>query len=56
MKIPELLKCWRKFHDLTMRQMSEQLGITLPTYDRIEKGGDFNLKTYLAIRRWMEED
>jgi transcriptional regulator with XRE-family HTH domain len=56
MKIPELIKIWRKFHDLSQREMAIRLGIPFQTLSRIEKGDPMGLETYLAIERWMRAD
>jgi transcriptional regulator with XRE-family HTH domain len=56
MKIAELLKYWRKFKDFNMREMSEKMGISLATYQRIEQGKPMDGRTLLLVLRWMLYD
>lgn len=54
MKIPELLKAWRWYHELTLREMASQIGVSFQTLHGVERGRPMALETYLKIERWMK--
>ena len=52
MKLPELLKAWRCFHDMTVHDVAELIGIEDKVLRRFERGEAVSAPTLLAIIRW----
>ncbi len=48
---PADLATWRTQMDMTQRQAAEALGVTLPTYQRLERGAAFDTGKPVEIDR-----
>ena len=53
MRIGELLKAWREKRSLTLREMAPQIGVSLPTLSRLERGMMPDGKTTLKVLAWV---
>lgn len=42
-------------HDITMRKLAKQLGVSLATVSRAEEGKMVDLLTYVKLCRWLNE-
>lgn len=47
--ISESVKIWRKQRGLTQAKAAELTGINISQYQRLERGTDVNLSTFLAV-------
>ena len=56
MKIPVMIRAWRKSNKLTLEQVALDIGIPLPTLCRIEQGKAMDGRTLLLVLRWMLYD
>ena len=56
MKIPTLIRAWRKSNKHTLKQVALDIGIPLPTLCRIEQGKPMDGRTLLLVLRWMLYD
>jgi len=52
MKLPELVKAWRCFNDMTVHDVAEQIGIEDKVLSRFERGEAVSGATLLAIIQW----
>ena len=48
---PQQLHAWREALGLTQRAAAAQLGMTLPTYQRLERGSDWQTDKPVRITR-----
>ena len=48
---PQQLHAWREALDLSQRAAAAQLGMTLPTYQRLERGSDWQTDKPVRITR-----
>jgi transcriptional regulator with XRE-family HTH domain len=53
MNIAEVVRAWRHHHEMTLQQASEQVGLTLDTYRRIERGAALSGETQARIYVWL---
>lgn len=49
----ELMRHYRRFHKRTIKQASEESGLTLATWDRAEAGTNVTIAAVAKITRWM---
>jgi DNA-binding XRE family transcriptional regulator len=54
MKLPELLRAWRQYQKLTLKELSKSIGIPFQTLHSVEKGNPMALDTYLKIQTWIK--
>ena len=55
MRLGELLKNWRTMERLTLKEVSKDIGIPLPTLSRVEHGEAMDGKTLAKILAWATE-
>lgn len=48
-----VLKKWRLMNDLPIRQAAAEIGISHPTYARIEWGYAMDSKTLMTVLNWL---
>ena len=48
-----VLKKWRLMNDLSVRQAAEIIGLSHPTYARIEWGYAMDAKTFMVVINWL---
>jgi cytoskeletal protein RodZ len=53
MNIGVVLRAWRCHEEMSLREASERLGISLATLDRIERGGDMSGENMGKIFTWL---
>lgn len=56
MKIPELLRAWRHFHQMSIREAAERIGLSWEVYSRAEKGRAMRPDTFMRIMNWIIGD
>jgi transcriptional regulator with XRE-family HTH domain len=53
MKIGELIKTWRDAERVTLRELAPEIGIPVPTLNRVEKGEPMDGRTLAKVITWM---
>lgn len=53
MRLGEMLKCYRLWHDRTVRELGEEIGVSAATISRIETGEMPSAVSLLLILNWM---
>jgi transcriptional regulator with XRE-family HTH domain len=53
MRIAELLRAWRYYEGMTVRQAADCFDMSSSTYARVEKGRPVSGETLALIMRWM---
>ncbi len=53
MRIAELLRAWRYYEGMTVRQAADCIDMSSSTYARVEKGRPVSGETLALILRWM---
>lgn len=53
MRIAELLKLYRKWNELTLRELGDEIGISAPTLMRIEQGRVPDGNTIAKVLFWL---
>lgn len=48
-----MLIAFRQKHDLDLRSLAKELGISAATLMRIEHGHAFDLKTFIKLQNWF---
>jgi transcriptional regulator with XRE-family HTH domain len=51
----EMLTLYRAAHGLTVRDLAPRMGISYPTLNRIERGEQCDVPTFLKLVAWMHE-
>lgn len=51
--VGELIMCWRKKHNLGLREAARMINIAPMTLSRIERGLDYDSRTLLMVQRWL---
>ena len=52
-RLAELLRAWRWASKLSVREASELIGLTAPTYSRLERGEMVDGNTLSTVIRWL---
>lgn len=55
MRLGELLKRYRQYRDITVRELAKEIRISAPTISRIERGNDCDSHTLIQILIWMAQ-
>ena len=53
MRLGEVLKRYRQFRDLGVREMGKEIGLSAATMCRVERGHECDARTLLRIMNWM---
>jgi len=53
MRIGPLLKSWRQKHDVGVRELGREIGISHGTVSRIERGEQIDAATMMKLLNWM---
>jgi transcriptional regulator with XRE-family HTH domain len=53
MNIGPVLKTWRHREELTLKEASVRMGVSISTLQKVESGKPLDGKTLAAILRWM---
>ena len=53
MRLGTVLKKYRMNREITIRDMAKEIGISYPTYCRIEHGQDIDASTFMKILAWL---
>ena len=53
MKLGDILRRWRRSADLSTREAAAEIGLSVATLNRIERGMAFDGKTLAVILRWL---
>lgn len=56
MNIGEVLRSWRNHKEFTLDEVSKQIGITLPTLQRIETGAGIENRTMMRLIRFLFDE
>lgn len=52
-RLGRLLRLYRTVHDLTVRELAPQIGISIATLSRIERGHAMDVPTWLKVQHWL---
>lgn len=53
MKLGEVLRCWRKQHNLSIRDLATELGVSKGTLSRIERGMPMTGAVLARVLHWL---
>jgi transcriptional regulator with XRE-family HTH domain len=53
MKLGTILIAYRQKHDLSLRDLSSDIGISHATLQRIETGKDCDVRSFMKLLEWM---
>jgi transcriptional regulator with XRE-family HTH domain len=53
MKLGEVLKKYRLFKEMTLRELAEEIGVSAPTMLRLERGKAPDARTLMLILNWL---
>ena len=56
MQLADVLRKWRRASDLPLRSAAKQIGVTLPTLSRIERGEAMDGVTLAKILCWLVKE
>ena len=56
MRLGQVVRLWRRTSDLSLMEAAAQIGLTLPTLSRIERGEPMDGKTLGIVLRWLLEE
>lgn len=52
-RLAQMLYLWRTVNRLSLREASDQIGITHPTLMRIEHGHACDIETWMKLQAWL---
>ena len=53
MNIGKLLKCYREVNQMSIRDLSKKIGLTIATLSRVENGKPVDLRITLVFINWL---
>jgi transcriptional regulator with XRE-family HTH domain len=53
MRVGPLLRSWRQKHDIGIRELAQEIGVSHGTVSRIERGEEINAATMMKLLNWM---
>lgn len=53
MRIGKMLKVWRAWNEVSVRDMASEIGISAATLSRIERGYEMDARTLLKVIQWL---
>ena len=53
MRLGEVIRKWRRSSDLTIADAARQIGLTVPTLSRVERGEAMDAATLAKILIWL---
>lgn len=56
MILGEVLRKWRRMSDLTVRQAAAEVGLSVATFSRIERGESMDARTLATIFTWLTRE
>lgn len=52
-RIAKLLRLYRNVNDIGVRDLAPEIGISIATLSRVERGHQMDLATWLKIQDWL---
>jgi len=53
MKVGDVIKCWRRIHDIGVREAAKEIGVSHGTLSRIERGERVEGGTLVKVFQWL---
>lgn len=54
--LSEMLRIYRNVRGLSVRQLAPQIGISIATLSRLERGHEMDLATFEKLLTWFRKD